>query len=134
MGSLMNPSNYSLRDHLPLIWKNFVFFPHRLITRTPWVSLFMFFTGFTSFMVVFLLPQLITIFFSWKMLVQIWCYFIKHQWISLNQPLCKHAGYHGTGRPCDNFSRTTYLAQTVNFPTCIPDSDSHIQTFFGSVS
>ena len=98
----------------------------------------MFSTGFTSPSVLLLFSLLITFF---VFVHSFWFYFI-YRWGSLDQPIWKcvclsrfnvhhndwltySGGTDRSGELCYNFSVSNDLTQMVNFPTWIPDCDSH---------
>ena len=98
----------------------------------------MFSTCFTSLSVLLLFPLSITFF---VIMHSFWFYFIYHEVLSINPSANVFAFgdfnvHHknwltysgGTDRPgelCYNFSISNDLTQIVNFPTWIPDCDSH---------
>ena len=113
-------------------------FCSRLIPRKLCGFLLMFLTGFTSLSVLLLFPHPS----PYSSSCTFFYFNSSNRWVSLNQPSgivfvfgdfnIHHKDWltysGGTDRPvqlCYSFSITNDLTQVVNFPTWIPDCDSH---------
>ena len=114
-----------------------------LIFRKLGWFLLMFLTGFTSFSVLHLFPLSITFFTFVQFFILFHLCWIKpsaNAFVFRNfnilqkDVLTYSGGTDRSGEICYSFSVSNELTQMVNFPSWIPDCDSHSPAFFGFIS